>query len=227
LPVPFENKHFSAAPWDESIFGMPCFEIIEANEESLAQAAAHAGHYTVKIDPLADKSLLHLHGFYYTDTLIEPCCRQDRFINHTHPKVGIDYHASLQDLLPMCDSSFMHGRFHRDFNLDRKLADQRYKQWLTQLHAKTNVMGLTYEEELAGFIAFDNGNLLLHVIDAPFRGQGLAKHLWSVAIQSLFNQGITEVRSSISAANLAVLNLYASLGFRFDNAQDIYHKLTR
>ena len=231
-PKPFHASHlnpeqFKAAPWDEAIFDIPCYEVIKPDEETLNLASSHPGHYTVKVDPLADKTLLHQHRFYYTDTLIEPCCTPDRFISHSHPHTSIDSNVELHDLLPMCESSFMHGRFHRDFNLNKQRADQRYKQWLGQLHEKGNVMALRHENKLAGFIAFDKGNLLLHVIDARFRGKGLAKYLWSAAIEALFYQGNSEIRSSISAANLAVLNLYASLGFRFDRVQDIYHKLTR
>lgn len=219
-------KHFKASPWDESVFNMPCYEITEPNAQALRTSSNHSGHYTVKMDPLENKTLLHQFGFYYTDTLIEPYCKQDHFISHLHPDVSITTDCALSELLPMCDNSFLHGRFHRDFNLPKTQADQRYKQWLGQLHAKQQVFALYYSGQLAGFIAYEKGNLLLHVVDTRFRGQGLAKYMWSAAIEKLFKQGEQEIRSSISAANLAVLNLYASLGFRFDRAQDIYHKLT-
>lgn len=219
-------EYFKASPWDESVFNMPCYEIIDPNAQALHATSTHRGHYTVKVDPLADKALLHQFKFYYTDTLIEPYCKQAHFIIHPHPDVSITKDCSLSELLSMCDNSFLHGRFHRDFNLPKTQADQRYKQWLGQLHAKQHVFALYYTGLLAGFIACDHGNLLLHVIDRRFRGRGLAKYMWSAVIEELFKQGEQEIRSSISAANLAVLNLYASLGFRFDRAQDIYHKLT-
>jgi ribosomal protein S18 acetylase RimI-like enzyme len=60
-----------------------------------------------------------------------------------------------------------------------------------------------------------------------FRGKGLAKYLWSTGCRELFKRGHKELSSSISAANLAVLNLYSSLGFRFRNAVDVYHRLTK
>ena len=58
-----------------------------------------------------------------------------------------------------------------------------------------------------------------------YRGQGLAKFWWSLVCCRLFADGFDEVSSSVSAANLAVLNLYASLGFKFKEATDVYHKL--
>jgi len=220
-PVPFKPS-----PWDETVFHMPCYEIVEPDETSLAQASSRTGHYTVKLDPLSDKALLHHYGFYYTDTLIEPFCRQDHFISHTNPDVNMNTDMPLSELLRMCDDSFVHGRFHRDFNLPKQQADQRYKQWLEQLHTTADVYGLRYKAESAGFIACREGKLILHAVDAHFRGQGLAKYMWAAVIKALFEQGEDEIRSSISSSNLAALNLYSSLGFRFDQAQDIYHRLT-
>ena len=218
---------FQPSPWDSAIFNIPCYELFKPDEQSLNQASKNPGHYTVKVEALADKALLHHYGFYYTDTLIEPYATQDQFTPHKHPEATVDSHPSLDKLLPMCDKSFVYGRFHRDFNLPADQADQRYKQWLSQLHAEGAVLGLRYQSDMMGFIAFNGGDLLLHSIAARFRGQGIAKHVWTAAIEYLFSIGEKEIHSSVSAANLAVLNLYASLGFRFNKAQDIYHRLTK
>lgn len=221
------HHSITPAPWDAQVFGIPCFEITAYTEETLATATASPGHYTIKVDPLADKTLLQQYGFYYTDTLIEPVCRTDRLIIHRHADCSIRTETSLDELLPICDNTFLHGRFHRDFNLSLQAADQRYKQWLSQLHRQDEVFGLYYKGAIAGFIAHRQGNLLLHAIDHTYRGQGLAKYFWSDVCNRLFDTGIAEIRSSVSAANLAVLNLYASLGFSFHHATDIYHRLTR
>jgi len=57
------------------------------------------------------------------------------------------------------------------------------------------------------------------------RGQGLAKYWWYAVIADLFAAGNETVTSSISASNVAVVNLYASLGFSFQHPQDIYHRI--
>ncbi len=208
------------------MFGMPCFDITDVCEDALAYAASTPGHYTIKIDPLADKGLLQRHGFYYTDTLLEPVCDAGRFIGHEHPDVSVGLTADAKSLLPMCADSFVYGRFHRDFNLQAGAADRRYMRWLEQLCREDTVLALHYQGQLAGFIAERDGALVLHALDARFRGRGLARYLWSAACRHLFDAGATELRSSISAANLAVLNLYASMGFRFRHAVDIYHRLS-
>jgi ribosomal protein S18 acetylase RimI-like enzyme len=80
-------------------------------------------------------------------------------------------------------------------------------------------------ESVAGFFAFSRNKILLHALSESFRGKGLAKYFWSAACEKLFSQGFSELISSISASNLAVLNLYASLGFRFRKPLDVYHWL--
>jgi len=219
------TETFSPVPWDRAAFALDCYEIKEPSDAVLAKAAMTAGHFTVKVDPLSDKSLLHKHGFYYTDTLLEPRCTQQKFVAYPHSQVTLDLQAALEDVLPMCDNSFVYGRFHRDFNLSPGKADQRYRQWLSQLHQQHGVLGLLYEHELAGFIACQNDMLCLHAVASHFRGHGLAKYLWSAACLHLFEHGAREIRSSVSAANLAVVNLYASLGFNFGHAVDVYHRL--
>ncbi|MDQ6991889.1 MAG: GNAT family N-acetyltransferase [Mariprofundus sp.] len=213
-------------PWDSAAFGMDCFEITQYDLETLSLAATTTGHYTIKIDPLADKTLLHQYGFHYTDTLIEPVCLREKWLAKSDPLATIDHHITLEQLLPMCDQSFLHGRFHRDFNIMPEQADARYKQWLKQMHQAGQVFGLCYSKQLVGFIAASQGNLLLHTIAKPYRGKGLAKPLWTAAISEIFSQGYDQIRSSISASNMAVLNLYVSLGFRFEHPVDIYHRLS-
>jgi len=214
------------SPWDTAVFGVSCYEITDYRETLLAHAASTPGHYTIRVDPLCDKGLLHRYGFYYTDTLLEPVCQAGQLLFHEHSGATLAPDVALEEVSRICRTAFTHGRFHRDFNLSSAQADQRYVQWLEQLHARGTVLGLVFEGELAGFIAHDAGSLVLHALGETFRGRGLARYLWSAACRHLFNAGETEICSSVSAANLPVLNLYASLGFRFRAAVDVYHRLS-
>jgi len=221
-----KTSFFSPTPWDNGILGMPSFEVLRMDEASLQASCVQAGHYTIKVDPLVDKRLLNQYGYYYTDTLIEPYCSRQNFQAQYHGKVSVVEAFELSQVLPMCEDSFLHGRFHRDFHVSNVQADQRYKQWLTQLYNEGCVLGLCYDDVLAGFIAYHKGNLLLHTIAPEFRGKGLGKYFWSTALDDIFASGCEEISSSISASNLAILNLYASLGFRFRNSVDVYHHVT-
>lgn len=215
-------------PWDAVAFGMFTGELTEYSEFALRTAVASPGHYTLKIDPLADSRLLHEYGFYYCDTQIEPWCSMAEFRPVApHPEVAITREADLAELLASCHGTFVHGRFHRDFNLPRASADLRYDNWLRQLYDQRCVYGLLWNNELAGFIAFSGNSLVLHAVAETHRGRGLAKYWWSAVCAEMFAAGHGEIKSSISAANVAVLNLYASLGFRFRNPLDVYQRLVK
>ncbi|MEW6313111.1 MAG: GNAT family N-acetyltransferase [Pseudomonadota bacterium] len=212
-------------PWDAAAFGMPTYEITEYTQAALQAAQSVPGHYTIKVDPLANKRLLHEHDFYYCDTLLEPHCGKANLRHFAHDEVTVTRDISLETLLAICHGAFTHGRFHRDFNLPRTQADLRYDSWLKQLHGEGKVYGLLFRNKPAGFIACNGAHLALHAIAEDLRGQGLAKYFWGAACEKLFAAGHEEITSSISAANIAALNLYAALGFKFRKPLDIYHRL--
>ena len=184
-----------------------------------------AGHHTCKVNPLVDKRLLHVSGFYYCDTLIEPHCNAARLREVLHPDATVSEELDTVQALAICHGAFNHGRFHRDYNLIKEAADLRYDNWLKQLLEAQQVYGLYWQGTLAGFIAYNGNNLVLHAVAEKYRGKGLSKYWWSEVCARLLATGHGEVKSSVSASNLAVLNLYASIGFSFDRPLDVYHRV--
>lgn len=216
----------NAVPWDSATFGLAAYEISEYTETALRLATSTPGHYTIKVDPLADKAALHAHGFYYCDTLLETTSTLTQWRQVAAPAgITVSRHIDRALALAICHGAFSHGRFHRDFALSRSSADLRYDKWLDQLLDAGTVYGLYSNGELAGFIGYHGASLVLHAVSEKFRGRGLSKFWWSAAIGELFTDGHERINSSISASNIPVLNLYASLGFSFRNPQDIYHRL--
>lgn len=216
-----------ATPWDTAAFGIHTWEVLEYSATALQQAAQTTGHHTLKVGPLTDKRLLHEWGFYYCDTLIEPYSNAARLRIVRHPDAIVSKSLDASHVLEICHGAFAHGRFHRDFNLPKAAADLRYDNWLKQLLKSRQVYGLYWQDVLAGFIGYSGNNLVLHAVAERYRGMGLSKYWWSAVCGEILANGYDEVRSSVSATNLAVVNLYASLGFSFNNPQDIYHRLVR
>lgn len=214
-------------PWDSLILGINTYEIHTLNSESMEAVKSTPGHYTIRLDPLVSKKIIADNGFYYCDTLIEPYCNQESFIPYHDPSVSVCLENNFDKLLSICHGAFSYGRFHRDHNLSNKLADIRYDNWLMQLYILGKVYGVYYNDQLAAFIAVDDNKMVLHAVSKPMQGLGLAKYFWTPVCRLLYDAGYFEIASSISASNLAVLNLYASLGFRFRNSVDIYHFYTR
>lgn len=220
-------------PWDSRALGVKTFEIFYTSEENLRkilngikQKGCEA-HYTIRINPLAPKKTLHEFGFYYCDTLIEPYCNSDRLL--TFYREGVEFCASpkLDDIRNIVYDTFRYDRFHRDFNIDQELADLRYDFWVRELWQTKKVLGFMFYDSMAGFWAYSDNKILLHALSKEHRGKGLSKYFWSVACKKMLDEGCKELTSSISASNVAVLNLYSSLGFRFRNPMDIYHLYVR
>jgi hypothetical protein len=220
-----EFHSIKVSPWDTIAFGMPAYELLEYSEDALQYAIQNAGHYTIKVDPLSDKRILHEYGFYYCDTLIEPFCTEDRLRRHKHFSASISKKFDRNQLIAICHNAFVHGRFYRDFNLSRSSANDRYQNWLMQLVDEQQVFGLYWQGKLAGFIGYHGSSLVLHALSEDCRGKGISKYWWCEVSLELFAKGHKTLTSSISAANIPVLNLYASLGFSFKKPHDVYHRL--
>jgi len=214
-------------PWDSRAFGIKTYEITSLSESVLKEIQCLQGHFTVRVDPLSSKRILHDYGFYYCDTLIEPYCTPEKFIAFNDPASYVSRSVVLDDLLAVSHGAFIHGRFHRDFNINRDLADLRYDLWLKDLYNSGDVLGLMYQDEIAGFFGLAANKIVLHAVGGKYRGKGLAKYLWSAACGEMFHSGYGEIRSSVSASNVVVLNVYSSLGFRFRNSLDVYHRFNK
>lgn len=214
-------------PWDESVFGFPTYEVLSCAESDLEEIKQVSGHFTLKVDPMLPTGDLHKHGFYYCDTLVNPYCAKADLKIHDHPAIAVSgLGCDTDELQAISRTAFTHGRFHRDFNITKELADRRYSRWLKQLLDQGTVLVLRHENEVAGFFGYSGCRIVLHALGERFRGKGLSKYFWSAACLELFRMGHDEIHSSISAYNMPVLNLYASLGFNFRNPVNCYHRLS-
>lgn len=209
-------------PWDARAFGAPTYQLTSVDEASLARLTGARGHFTAKIAPDEDAGPLRRAGFYYCDTLLEPWGDADGFRPAVDPKASFVRDMPWADLLAVGHGAFF-GRYHRDPAISRARADARYDQWMRELHDEGRIYGLLYDGRTAGFIGEKDGALVLHAMASRMRGLGLARALWTLVIRDLLERGRRELRSSVSAGNLPVVNLYASLGFRFRHPLDVYH----
>jgi RimJ/RimL family protein N-acetyltransferase len=213
-------------PWDSKTFGFLAYEALEPSEKILKKASKIPGHWSVKVRQPGPVKALLANGFYYCGTLVTPYCDKTSLSPYFDPRVRLGP-APLLKSLAAARNAFGHGRFHRDPEIPRALAEKRYANWLRDLHKKGRVTGLYYGGKFAGFIAAEKNRLVLHALARAFRGKGLAKYFWSAYCRALFDGGAREITSSVSASNSAALDLYASLGFRFKGVIDVYHKRTR
>lgn len=219
------SSYLQPTPWDKRTFHIDTYELTDASEAALEATAEKNGHFTLKVDPYHNPEHIIKHGFYYMDSLIEPFCKQARL--HTFEKEGTSISQTYDpdEILQIAEETFMYGRFHLDFQIPDSLADTRYMRWVDDLIQADNVFSLLYQGETAGFYAFDQNKVLLLGIKKQFQGKGLTKSFASKGCEQQFLLGYEELYTSISAANIASLNLFLSLGFKLRKTVDVYHKL--
>lgn len=217
-------------PWDSVIFNIPTYEIKIPSETNLRWANSNRGHYTLKVDGLYPRGYLEKFGFYHTDTMLEPWVTRDKFlpaeiINHATIRLVQNMNTEIREI---ATTSFFYDRYHKDSNLPPHLSSARYGVWIEDIINKNGYLySLEYFEHTIGFFAGNKNKIILHAISRKHQGKKLSGVFWTLCCSDLFKKGHTELCSSISAANLAVLNLYASLGFKFRNIKEVYHCSTK
>lgn len=218
-------NHLRETPWDKRNFNINTYELTSATEEALRETDRLTGHFTLKARPLENSEPFLRHGFYYVDTLIEPVCKKENLTMFEENGVRLSRDYDRKRILDIAEDVFTHGRFHRDFNIPDRMADKRYMNWVNDLLDSGKIMALTYDHDTAGFYGFEEDKVLLLGMREEYRSRGLAKAFTSLACKEQFQSGYDELRTSISAANVASLNLFYALGFRLRNTVDVYHKL--
>ncbi|GGJ87370.1 hypothetical protein GCM10007063_07290 [Lentibacillus kapialis] len=212
-------------PWDKRNFNINTYELTDTSEKALQETNENKGHYTLKVSPLENPKPFLQHGFYYVDTLIEPICKKENLTIFDASGISISKTYDRDAILEIAAEAFVHGRFHRDFNIPDSMADKRYMNWVNDLLDAEKIIALKYGNDTAGFYGFDKDKVLLLGIREEYRSRGLAKAYTSLACREQLKAGYDELRTSISAANVASLNLFYNLGFRLKNTIDVYHKL--
>ncbi|WP_261134123.1 N-acetyltransferase [Bacillus sp. Marseille-Q3570] len=219
-------RFIKETPWDKRNFGIDTYELTASSEEALEEAEKVNGHFTLKVDPLENKESIVRHGFYYTDTMIEPVCSKDKLKSYDHENIRVSRVGDLEVIMKIAEEVFTYGRFHRDFHIPSKMANMRYANWVKDLYDKDQVFFLSYEGEMAAFYAYEDEKILLIGLKKEFMQRGLTKYMIQKACQAQFELGgYSHLKTSISAANLPSLNLFLSLGFKLTRTFDVYHKL--
>lgn len=219
------DKFLKETPWDKRNFNIDTYELTGSTEEALKETVDKPGHFTLKVNPLDSPENLVKYGFYYMDTLIEPVCKKDDLRIFVREGISIETDYDPDEVIQIAEEAFMHGRFHRDFNISNSQADKRYVNWVKDLMNANQVFSLLYHGQTAGFFAFEKDKVLLMGMKESFRSKGLAKAFVSQACFEQLKFQQEQLKTSISAANVASLNLFYALGFRLKSTVDVYHKM--
>jgi len=178
---------------------------------------------------------LEENGFRYIETNYRPflClegvaypCNKNWFIKEATSKDVLTLSNQIKDM-------FKYGRYHQDCRIPNDLADRRYQNWL--LNAEINDAQKVYicsdvksGQPIAFFVVegWNRKEAFLSLVGMMecYKGKGLSKDVWKTLILFLKQKGITKVSTSISSHNLAIFNLYTSMGFVFPEPELTLHK---
>jgi len=236
-------------PWDEAIFGFPVADLrlsgdplpgtnlsVELREALDAFCGGTKSELvSARVDgaDTATQTMLIAAGFLPVDfsllAQIQPL-KPELLPKHRfsmRPAEPEDHEAILR----IAESAFAFGRYHGDPRFPRYLANRRYMQWvrnaLNSGNPDDHVLVLGRPNSVLAFmnVVFSDGNadLRLGAVD-PENEIGFAGFaLYAESLRAVHALSARNASAKIAAANTRVMNVCASLGFRFFNPEMTLH----
>ena len=238
----------SLAPWDTGIFGFPVaqierFAILEpesfefdyecletwVNSRNCGMVSCRLGH-----DRLVESMFLEAKGFRFVEMVLHPEFPDLHRLQI--PDQGLEIAAAdesdLTEIRRIAETAFKDGRFHLDPRIDSRLADSRYGRWVESSlrHPTQQLLKIRDGQTIVGFFIveiIDDCRAYWHLtaVSPDHQGKGYGRRTWLAVLQHHVEQGVAAVSTTISARNIAVLNLYSSLNFRFRHPEMTFHWL--
>jgi ribosomal protein S18 acetylase RimI-like enzyme len=233
-------------PWDTDILAFPVGQIGKINllaaqaaetdfsaferwrdEESIRLISCRLPHRGLR-----ESMFLESRGFRFVEMVFQPELTTLQEIHF--PDTGIEITAAtehdLTELEDIAASCFGDGRFHVDPRLGPAIGDRRYRIWVRNSfrHPAQHLLRITEAGRTVGVYVVEaqvDGTAYWHLtgIAPACQGQGIGKRVWQAMLMRHKAEGATAVRTTISARNTRVMNLYAGLGFRFQPPLMTFH----
>jgi RimJ/RimL family protein N-acetyltransferase len=246
LSSTFLRLRAQSVPWDRDVFGFPVvqiqdLEVIDSHgaTSDYADFRAWLDLGQVRIvssrllhDQLRESMFLESNGFRFVETVLHPTLENLQSLNI--PQNGLLVTLAQESDLPfledIAEHAFRHDRYHVDPRLNPKLGDLRYGRWVrTSLgHPIQRLLKITDGERLVALFIVesrDGATAYWHLtaISPTWQGSGYGHRVWQSMLRYHQAEGCKGLMTTISARNVAVLNLYAKLGFRFLPPEMTFH----
>lgn len=186
-------------------------------------------------DSLSEACFLEEQGFHFIEMLYPVSIRNINLLNYPE-SMAIEpaNESDLAQIQYIAKHAFSTGRFNVDPHLTSEVGGRRYAKWVLNSFNDPcqQVVKASDEHGIIGFFITEDigqGNIYWHLtaIAPEKQGLGLGKRLWRSMIMRHHAEGFTGIRTLISARNIAVINLYAKLGFCFDAPMMTFHWVSR
>jgi hypothetical protein len=232
-------------PWDAKALGQPTLDITELalGAESGGSEAGDADLFgrlerfcTEKAAGLvtarlaADRHVaigrMQAAGFRYVETAYRLSCRN---VARYEPPARVTRTVELRPAMPsdhdalieQAADSFRYGRFAEDAAIPDEVNRRRQIDWMEGLlSGRARVLVADADGAPGAFMAFRVNEGVADLILAGTKPKLgiLAYPLWIAVMKVLKAEGVARAETMISAANIGVVNLYGTLGFRFEQA---------
>lgn len=235
-------------PWDGEAFGFPVAQIERlevrnrggatvdfrcvldwVDQEGVKMVSCRLDH-----GRLRDSFFLEDQGFRFVEMVIAPTLAnlERRIWEDDSISIDLATPADAASLALIAEQAFGHERYHVDPRLDRRHADQRYANWVRRTidHDSQKLLKITDGERVIGVFIVEmregrDAYWHLTAIAPQWQGQGYGRRVWRAMLHRHGLEGCVSVTTNVSVRNVAVLNLYARLGFEFLPPQMTFHWL--
>jgi hypothetical protein len=234
-------------PWDTDIFGFPVAAWQPGDPGAIAEdaeafrkrfqawAALHRVELvasTVVADDRAWQAILPELGFSFVEQTVRIRLRLQAF-DAPPPATPVRL-ATPEDgpgLEEIAGSAFRHGRYHADPRFPRSLADDRYQYWVRGTFRSTDPRDRVYvlgrPGTVKGFFQLqlneDRAETGIIAVAKALQGSPAGVELVIGTQLALKPEGVRWITSKVSAANVGLLNLVTSLGYRLRQPEATFH----
>jgi ribosomal protein S18 acetylase RimI-like enzyme len=233
-------------PWDCEVFGVPVAQIHDlqvadaaSSDTGWQEVQAWLSTQGVRIlscrlpmDRLRESMLLERHGFRFIEVVLHPSLPdlQSRDLGRDGLDIVAAGSLDIPLLTDIAGSAFRHERYHVDPRLDPEFSALRYQRWVsTSLdHPTQQLLKVLDGDRVVGFFVLEHqpgGQVYWHLnaIAPDCQGRGYGRRAWRAMLHRHQAEGVRAVTTTVSARNVAVQSLYASLGFRFLPPEMTFH----
>lgn len=238
IRTPALSMDYHLVPWDTDIFGKPVAQISQLRITDAVRAhgdyqpfvhwcAQHAIELCacrVSAGDMVESMFLEDQGFRFIELNYLPMLTQlqERSFPTGDIQVTPAEQRDRDALADMATATLRQGRFHQDPRIDPALGSKRYRVWMTNAFSRPTqqVLKCLLDGAIVGFFVVEHPQPThcfwsLIGLAPGLQGRGLGKRVWNAVLDHHRRAGIEQVSTSISSHNVAVFNLYVSLGFRF------------
>lgn len=234
------------ASWDRDVFG---FQVVQVSELKVFDADGAAQDYQgfqewmnlvhckvayarLPHQSLAESIFLESKGYRFIEMVLHPVLEnlQALSIPKDHLSIEVACERDLPEIERIAASAFGNERYHVDPRLDPKLADLRYARWVRNSFSDPvqRLFRIRDGDRLLAFFIVESradGSAYWHLtaVAPEWQGKGYGWRIWQAMLRHHQDEGCVRLTTTISARNVAVLNLYSKLGFGFLPPEMTFH----